>query len=744
MTLKKIFDKRQGMALSQILLLIAGTIAIAYILGMNIGVVSAVTPPEPAPVERPTEIVGSSGTPASPGYPGAPMISPAGGTPGAPSSIPTPTTPPAPAGAEIPDITGTLRPNPAASGIPSQADKIKYLDKVWNAAKGSIETIGFNLAVSAALYFGVGALARLFKSEYADVWNALGQYLGGGWFIISSIYTVASVLLGHAITFLGSVISGGIGAVIGLFVFLFSFKKEKQESIIFNCYPWQPEPKGERCTQCGKDGLPCSKYQCQSLGQGCKFIDNPEQGEDYCVWSNRLDTEPPTINPWKEILKKDYKYEPNNAMSPPDKGVIVKYTKSDDGCAPPFSPISFGVALDKPGSCKISTTREASFEEMPDMYLSAGSSQVYNHSITISMAGTREAEAEEGITTEGSGEHELYVRCQSVNGYANVGNFVFQYCISPQPDTTPPSIIATDPLNGFPVQTGQTSIDVNLYVNKPSECRWSHTKQDFSSMADAFTCASSISEMNAQMLYKCTATLTGLIDEQENKFYFACRSYPLNPEEERYEMTEPYEYKLIGTRQLVIDSISPSGTVRGSSDTIKVTLKAETSAGYKDGAANCYYNEKCYKEDGKTDNFILFSYPAGTELFKEHKHAQELWLDEGNYECSIKCVDLGGNVDIETTTYNVEIDRQAPLVSRVYNEGSELKLITTEPAECVYDVMRCSYNFEDGMDMRSSDDLSHYADWNTRSSLYIKCRDKYGTQPAPDSCSIIVRPVEIY
>ena len=78
-----------------------------------------------------------------------------------------------------------------------------------------------------------------------------------------------------------------------------------------------------------------------------------------------------------------------------------------------------------------------------------------------------------------------------------------------------------------------------------------------------------------------------------------------------------------------------------------------------------------------------------------------------------------------------------------------MKLVTNEPARCVYDVKSeyhlCDYDFEHGISMTpvGEDDVNHYTNWDTKITFYIKCRDKYGTQPE-SGCSIIVRPFESY
>jgi len=49
------------------------------------------------------------------------------------------------------------------------------------------------------------------------------------------------------------------------------------------------------------------------------------------------------------------------------------------------------------------------------------------------------------------------------------------------------------------------------------------------------------------------------------------------------------------------------------------------------------------------------------------------------------------------------------------------------------------YDFEEGISMPYEDSKDHYAEWQTGKSYYVKCSDKYDNQPAPSSCSIIIR-----
>ena len=239
--------------------------------------------------------------------------------------------------------------------------------------------------------------------------------------------------------------------------------------------------------------------------------------------------------------------------------------------------------------------------------------------------------------------------------------------------------------------------------------------------------------MNAQMLYKCKTTLTGLKDRTENKFYFRCKDQPLAQDKDRNVNSESYKFSLIGTQPLYIDSVKPNETVKDSTESVKVTLEIKTSAGYKEGKATCYYSET-----GNDDSYVMF---FKTE---SHEHSQDLYLTKGDYTYYLKCIDLGGNQDTNKTQFKVESDTEAPTVARVYHDESYLKVITNEDAECVYDTTNCNYLFDDGINLVDIDGKRHYTDWNTKVNFYIKCKDEYNNQPSPNECSIIARPIEIY
>ncbi len=599
-----------------------------------------------------------------------------------------------------------------------------------------IQGLGIALALSAGV--------ELMKEQFLQWGFSRGQIealqtgIALTWFFAESGYgLIQAAKEGGKLAGLGGLGKGLLGvagatAIITIIVIL--SRKGEQKLVTFECVPWQPATGGNRCEECNKQALPCSEYQCRSLGQGCQLLNDEESGEAVCVWVNRNDAEYPTIRPWDDaLLNENYDYDPDNTISPPDKGVKVVY---NGGCIPAFTPFTFGVILDEPAICKIDPVRKSSFDEM-SLHMGGSSTFKYNHTQTISLPSS-DSFASEGLESQ-SGEQSLYVRCQDSNGNSNPATFVFKYCIEEGPDTTPPVIESTDLANGMPIAFGQTSANINVYINEPAECKWSHNDQPYDNMENLMDCsgADSLLDMNSQGLFTCNAQLSGLNDGVRNRFYFRCKDQPGQTESDRNVNVESYEFEIIGTQSLAIDSISPNDTtIRESTDPVKVTLSVRTSAGYNEGEATCYYSDTGEERDYKT--FLNTA---------SYQHSHDLWLagEAGgrSYTYYVKCIDLGGNADYETITFEVETDTTPPVIVRAYHEETYLKITTVEEATCVYDVVSCNYLFDDGLEMDTSDGLDHFTSWATDRNFYIKCEDKFGNQPLANQCSIIIKPSQV-
>ena len=525
----------------------------------------------------------------------------------------------------------------------------------------------------------------------------------------------------------------GFGALAALVVYALVYRDEASQVVTFTCHAWDAEAGGDNCEECNKQDLPCSEYQCRSLGQTCELI-NKGTDHELCVGIS-IDPNPPTIEPWEAVLTQGYEYTPEDTINPPDRGVRIVNTEGiDDDCVQAFTPLKFGVELNKPGRCRVDAIRKDNYSSM-DLEISNGL-KLYNHTIQFELPGMSNSE-QEGIVLENDGEFELYVRCEDANGNSNVANFVFKYCVAKGPDYQAPEIVDTSVLNNFPVAFGQETLDFDIYVNEPAKCRWGYEDKDYTDLPNSMNCPADRYEegivKNARTVYQCSTTLEGIKDKQENKFYFRCIDQPLlagtDREGDRNTNSESYIHTIIGTQPLVIDDAGPNGTIRDATLAVKATLTAETSAGYKEGEATCYYSEA--GENRFVEFFNTNSY----------KHSSDLYLAEGDYEYIIKCVDLGGNEDTWQVNFTTESDSDSPEVIRAYRAENFLKVVTDEDAECVYDTQSCSYLFEDGIPM-TDEEKEHFTTWNTETKFYIKCRDGYGNEPAPDECSVIIKPID--
>jgi hypothetical protein len=518
----------------------------------------------------------------------------------------------------------------------------------------------------------------------------------------------------------------GIGVAVVTFILL--YKEESKEVVVFNCRPWQAPTGGENCEVCNQGIEPCSEYRCKSLGQACELL-NAGTEEEKCAWINPHDTTSPTIEPWEQALSVGHEYV-DVQQRPPGRGMRIIRTDSEDGCIKAFTPLEFGITTNEPAQCKIDYNHTKKFDDMT-FYFGESNIYSYNHSQRLSLPGpdTINHSAPE---IENDGTYTLYTRCRDGNDNYNVDEFAIRFCVDEGPDVTAPKIVDTSIGNNMPVKFNQTSLDLEVYVNEPAECRWSREDRTYDNMEYNMSCSTNVWEMNNDLVYTCTTTLTGIKDRQDNVFYFRCKDKPNAKEGDRNVNQQGYKYTVKGTQTLNIIDIAPNGTIKGSTDTVPVTLKVETANGYSNGNAICYYSTT-----GNENDYVQF-YETDSNI-----HLQRQDLTQGNYEYFVKCIDLGGNRDDNKTEFRVEVDRQAPVIARVYREDEILKIVTTEDSTCRYSTQSCNFDFEDGIDMPYSNQTEHFAEWHTDQTYYIRCSDEYGNMPLSNQCNMIVRPYNL-
>ncbi len=611
------------------------------------------------------------------------------------------------------------------------------LDSIFGKTPLGTSPGPFAALLSGLIWGGVAALAvkmigGMFGLDKGTT-NALSLAAFGG----VAVYRSLSLKLFPSLTKYALPIGIGVGAAI----FIFMYKKEKKQIIQFSCLPFEPPIGGAKCEECNKDPFrPCSEYRCKSLGQACQIL-NAGTAEERCAWVNPGDVTSPTIQPWIDALKPgDLKYIPDNAIRPPSRG--VKIVRGGNGCLQAYTPLEFGIFLNEPSQCKIDWNRNATFAEM-QFYFGESNYFRYNHTQKMRLPGPDAGQSASPLIAN-DGTFNLYVRCMDGNGNVNpaegnvnVDEFVFEFCVDPSPDTTPPIIEGTSITDKSPVQYNADNVPIQVYTNEPSECKWSRQDKAFEDMENTMTCNTESFQVNADLQYTCSGDLSGIQNQQENKFYFRCKDQPDKAENDRNVNTASFPLTLRGSQPLNILSVGPNETIRGSTDTVPIELSVRTDDGADEGKAICYFSPT-----GEPDTFIA--------MFETNNfvHKQLLDLTSGNYEYHFRCIDAGGNAAEAETRFNVFIDRSAPEISRVYRDSTEsaLKVVTNEDAQCVYSIQSCNYVFNEGLALiYSNPEIKnvHFAEWKPTATYYIKCRDDQGNEPGPNECSVVASAVTL-
>lgn len=530
-----------------------------------------------------------------------------------------------------------------------------------------------------------------------------------------------NILAGHALFGVlglgfGFILAAIVIAVIVIFKLL-GVGDTKKVKAVFSCQPWQPPLGGAKCNKCGGEGLPCSVYACQALGQRCEFI-NEGTSDEACIDISPDDASPPVIKINEKTLPANYQATESGS------GATIKGTGGEE-CIRAYEQFTFGITLDEPGQCRFDTEHKSSFD---DMEFDFGSRNLFliNHT-QLFVIPSLESLGLAGYDPERRADYNLYVRCQDKSGNKNINEYAINFCVRPGKDLTAPLITRYEPQREF-VRYDATSVDADVFVNEPAQCKYSVQDKDYASMENSLTCANDIED---QELYgwRCEGTLG--ITKEENKFYVRCKDQPWKAGNESERNTDTQSYVITYKRSkdnLKIDYIKPeNGTIVAGVEPVSVAVEVKTSGGV-DGKATCAYSIG--------NQYVDFLETLGTI----HKQTFQSFL-AGEVTLPIRCEDIAGNSAEQTAKFNIEIDTQAPKVTRVYNEGGSLVVITDEKADCGFvtnDKTACSFGLSDGnVTLMSGEELKHSGSLQGDFTHYVKCKDIFGN--APGSCNIIVK-----
>ena len=532
-----------------------------------------------------------------------------------------------------------------------------------------LSDIGEKLSLGGTLLGGVG-----FFANQAGFMSGVGFYkmAAGGFEFFSSAgaaeaggavvaegATTATPLIGIGVAFTVAVV------VIAIIGFLMSGGKTKIKYVNTTCNPWVAPSGGNNCEECDNFES-CTEYKCKSLGQSCTFIpENEGTGRTSCVNQDPNDVNSPIITAWKENITKGYTIN--------DLSYGFELIPSVE----PYQRINLAIQTNEPSQCKISTEAGVDYDTILDFF---GDSffDINHNMILASLPGDF---------------NKFYIKCQDAVGNKNNRDFTVQYSVKPGPDLTAPRIEGSNPENFDSVQHNIDNLPFTLYLNEPSECKYSLNDLEYNLMPKEFSC----DEESDNNLFNCFALLE--MKSGDNEFFIRCKDKSDNVN------VESYLLNLKRSTELNITLKEPSGELYFNDAVLKVV----TSGGAENGKALCNF--------GINNADILF---LNTN---SNVHTQPLTLDFGNYDYKISCSDKSGNVISDDLQFSITKDINAPKIFRIFKQGNDLVLIFNEESTCEYGFS--SFNFGSGQLINQNSKIQKF-NFDEDSLYYINCQDQFG------------------
>lgn len=554
-----------------------------------------------------------------------------------------------------------------------------------------------------------------------------GAFLGAGLAAGSGSTVVFGLLSAASATGVGLIIVAVVVIVIFILKFL-GIGKKSETKISFQCLPWQPPLGGAKCSQCGVNGLPCSKYKCESLGQTCKYIE--DSADEPCVDSSPNDVTPPVISEDPDVLLAGYSYQ---QVSP--QGYTLTGPEKN-GCVPVFSQVQLGIVTNELAQCKVTNIHTGSYDEMTSFFHQVGGQESNlfrrTHTMSFSIPSKQALDNQDDLNNEHAsgetfdtsifepdtnGKVNLYVRCTDSAGRKNVQEYAINFCVSPEPDRTAPILSGFNPQSPAYVSLNATLKNVNFFLNEPGECRWSDQDIAYSAMNHDATCGTELAEGTA-LGWSCNVTLP-TPTSGDKTFYLRCSDQPfLENATGRNTNQQSTAYTLKkSTTPLRIVSAEPHGTITTNGLPAHVDLQVTTAGGVDALTRTC-----SFQWGGKS---ILFL-ETGTNT---HRQRNLNLFAGGNYTIPIDCIDGAGNDAHTDVRFSVFVDSQGPFITRAYNKNG-LTIVTNEKATCAFKLDSCSFDFTNGTRM-DGDGLVHTTSLTSDLVYHVICRDVFGN---PSAC----------
>jgi hypothetical protein len=475
----------------------------------------------------------------------------------------------------------------------------------------------------------------------------------------------------------------------------YGFDNETTMTYSLDCNMWQAPKGGENCELCNSGDTPCSEYKCRALGASCDLV-NVGTTNESCVSQFVNDVNSPIISVQESLFGDEYTLRTGEEEG--NKGFEINEK------IPAFTNVQLGLSTDEPAQCKYSTDPSTEFENMnsffgSDLYL-------YNHSLMFSLG---DEVTDEEIMALTEGIYTFYVRCSDANANANERDYYIRFTVDDTPDLTPPEIAFSSIDSGSYMPYDLEETTFSIYTNEPANCLWNNNDTSYEFMNGEMDCANSGFQQSSEYFgtYECSTTLTGVGENEINRYYFRCMDNSGNINDDSYEfITKQTE------DPLEIVEVGPEGTVGQD-----ISLEIETDNGADNGEATC----KFYSEDVPYDSMIEFVDTNGSD------HSQILEMAEGSYNYYFACMDVAGNFAYNSTSFTVEVDNNGPLIEIIYVDTAYSVLYIEMDEESTCEYASESFTYGEGSLMTGEEKTGHEASLESL-YYYIICQDIIGNQ----------------
>ena len=208
-----------------------------------------------------------------------------------------------------------------------------------------------------------------------------------------------------------------------------------------------------------------------------------------------------------------------------------------------------------------------------------------------------------------------------------------------------------------------------------------------------------------------------LENEKDYVYYLWCRDIAGNEDSAKVEFHTT-------TPDLSITNIIPDN-LKIYSD--KVELKIITTGGVQDNG-----NSECsYKSSG-----ALYGGSGNVNDLKEKAqlqttHYKNITLSDGSYELTVTCSD-SYKIAEKKISFEVDVGGK-PKIIRVYKQSNLLNILTDRRAECHFSDKESKFEFSQGTQMVTTNNLLHGLQLTGSKLYYIKCLDLNTNQIGPDT-----------